>query len=77
MKEMMRYLSEVENSMAGNDLEQIKRMMACTDQSMGQHMTHYDQVKIQVDELNKGALNAMKRIGKHNTDVARMVLDSE
>ena len=40
-------------------------------------MTHYDQVKNQVNELNKGALTAMKKIGKHNTDVARMVLDSE
>ena len=40
-------------------------------------MSHYDQVKAQVDELNKGAITAMKRIGKHNPDVARMVLDSE
>ena len=34
MKEMMNYLNEVENQMKGNDLEQIKRMMKCTDQSM-------------------------------------------
>ena len=34
-------------------------------------------MKAQVDELNKGAISAMKRIGRHNTDVARMCLDSE
>ena len=31
MKEMMRYLNEVENMMSGDDLSQIKRMMKCTD----------------------------------------------
>ena len=73
----MKYLQEVESSLNGSDLEAIKKMMACTDESMDQHINHYDQLKNQVDELNKGALNAMKRIGKHNPDVARMVLDSE
>ena len=34
MKEMMKYLNEVESMMGGSDLEQIKRMMKCTDQSM-------------------------------------------
>ena len=77
MKDMMKYLQEVESSLNGSDLEAIKKMMACTDESMDQHINHYDQLKNQVDELNKGALNAMKRIGKHNPDVARMVLDSE
>ena len=77
MKEMMKYLQEVESSMNGGDLEAIKRMMKCTDQSMDQHISHYDQLKSQVDDLNKGAISAMKRIGKHNPDVARMVLDSE
>ena len=76
MKEMMRYLNEVENMMSGDDLSQIKRMMKCTDQSVDQHVAHYDLVKAQVDELNKGAMNAMKKIGRHNTDVARMVMDS-
>ena len=77
MKDMMKYLNEVESMMGGNDLEQIKRMMKCTDQSMDQHINHYDLLKKEVDELNKGALSAMKRIGKHNPDAARMVLDSE
>ena len=77
MKEMMKYLQEVESSMNGGDLEAIKRMMKCTDQSMDQHISHYDQLKSQVDDLNQGAISAMKRIGKHNPDVARMVLDSE
>ena len=45
MKEMMKYLNEVESMMAGSDLEQIKRMMKCTDQSMDQHISHYDQLK--------------------------------
>ena len=40
-------------------------------------MNHYNQIKKQVDELNTGAISAMKKIGKHNTDVQRMVLDSE
>ena len=45
MKEMMKYLQEVESSMNGGDLEAIKRMMKCTDQSMDQHISHYDQLK--------------------------------
>ena len=31
MKEMMKYLNEVESMMGGDDLSQIKRMMKCTD----------------------------------------------
>ena len=34
MQKMMNYLTEVEDMMAGNDLEHIKRMMKCTDQSV-------------------------------------------
>ena len=31
MKDMMKYLTEVESSLNGGDLEAIKKMMKCTD----------------------------------------------
>jgi len=37
MKDMMRYLNEVENMMAGTDLEEIRQMLACTKKSVEHH----------------------------------------
>lgn len=54
MKDMLKYLNEVEEMMGGNDLAQIRQMMRYQNETMEHHINSYDKIKSTVDEMNKG-----------------------
>lgn len=54
MKDMLKYLNEVEEMMGGNDLAQIRQMIRYQTESMEHHITSYDKIKSHVDDMNKG-----------------------
>mmetsp|Transcript_28578 Transcript_28578/g.35367 ORF Transcript_28578/g.35367 Transcript_28578/m.35367 type:complete len:209 (+) Transcript_28578:1378-2004(+) len=77
MHRMMKYLNAVENMMSGNDLSHIKRMLDYTGQSVKHHSKAYTGIKQQVEDMNKEATSALSKISTHNSDVKRMLLESE
>ena len=74
---MMKYLDAVENSVSGDDLAQIRRMLKYTSKSVIHHSKAYTNIKGEVENMNKDALDALRSIGQHNDDVQRMILESE
>lgn len=54
MKDMLKYLNEVEDMMGGNDLAHIRQMIRYTTETMDHHIQSYDKIKSHVDEMNKG-----------------------
>ena len=77
MKNMMKYLDAVENTMGGDDLTQIKRMLKFTTRSVDHHSKAYTNIRGEVEEMNKDAYEALNKISRHNDDVQRMLLESE
>jgi len=77
MHAMMKYLNAVENMMAGDDLEQIRRMLDYTGTSVKHHSKSYSNIKSQIEDMNKDAHSALNKISHHNDDVKRMLLESE
>ena len=45
MNEMLKYLSEVEDMLKGQDLKSIQSMIDVTKETMQQHFTAYDKFK--------------------------------
>ena len=78
MQEMLKFLDGArETSQGGDDLKAIRRMLDATSQSVDNHMAAYTNIGAQVVEMNKDAATALKKIGKHNDDVTRMLMQSE
>ena len=55
MNDMMKYLTEVEELIKGQDLQSIQSMMDVTKDVMSQHMVAYDKFKEQIDQINSQA----------------------
>ena len=45
MNDMLKYLTEVEDLIKGQDLKQIQQMMDVTKEGMTQHFQAYDKIK--------------------------------
>lgn len=54
MKDMLKYLNEVEEMMGGNDLAQIRKMIRYQTETLDHHILSYDKIKSHVDDMNKG-----------------------
>ena len=54
MKDMLKYLNEVEEMMGGNDLAQIRKMIRYQNETLEHHIVSYDKIKAHVDDMNKG-----------------------
>lgn len=52
MNEMLKYLSEVEELIKGQDLKTIQNMMDVTKETMTQHFQAYDKFKGQIEEID-------------------------
>ena len=77
MQEMMRYLTSVEDMMVGDDLEQIRKMLDTTSTSVDHHSKAYNSLKLQVDNINKEATQALGRFSKTGDDVQKLLLETE
>lgn len=77
MQEMMKYLDAVDQTMRGDDLAQIRKMLSCTSSSVKHHTSAYSNIKSQVENMNKDAASALSRISQHNDDVMRLLKESE
>lgn len=77
MKDMMKYLDAVEKSVSGDDLEQIRRMLKYTSKSVMHHSKAYTNIRGEVELMNKNASDALSHVSRHNSDVQRMLLESE
>ena len=77
MNEMMRYLASVEDMMGGNDLTEIYRMLETTGTSVQNHSKAYNNLKLQVDNLNKDATQALGKFGRTNDDISKLLLETE
>jgi hypothetical protein len=56
MKDMMKYLDDVENFLEGDDLEKIRQMIKHTRLTMDGHIQTCDKVKGDVDGMNTEGL---------------------
>ena len=74
---MMKYLDAVENSVSGDDLAQIRRMLKYTSKSVTHHSKAYTNIKSEVETMNKDASDALTNVSRHNDDIQRMLLQSE
>ena len=77
MNEMMRYLAQVENMMVGDDLTEIRKMLATTGTSVESHSKAYNSLKVQVDNLNKDATQALGKFTGTNDDIQKLLLETE
>lgn len=68
MNEMLKYLTEVEDMMKGQDLTQIQQMMDVTKDGMTQHFQAYDKMKDQITAMNIQADEAIKSLNFYEKD---------
>ena len=69
MQEMMRYLTSVEDMMGGDDLTEIYKMLETTGTSVQHHSKAYNNLKLQVDSLNKNATEALGQFADSSDDI--------
>ena len=62
MNEMLKYLSEVEDLIKGNDLKSIQQMMDVTKETMNQHFQAYDKFKDQITSISSQADQAISSL---------------
>lgn len=77
MRAMMKYLDAVENSISGDDLAQIRRMLKFTSKSVTHHSKAYTNIKSEVEGMNKEANDALLKVAQNNDDIQRLLLQSE
>lgn len=65
---MLKYLTEVEDLMKGQDLKQIQDMMDVTKEGMKQHFDAYDKIKDQITTLGAQADEAIKSLNFYGGD---------
>ena len=68
MNEMLKYLTEVEDLIKGQDLQSIASMMEVTKETMQQHFTAYDKFKDQIIHINNQADEAIKSLQFYDDD---------
>ena len=74
---MMKYLDAVENSILGDDLAQIRRMLNYTSKSVNHHSKAYSNIRNEVDDMNNNAFVALAKMSQHDAEVQRLLLQSE
>jgi hypothetical protein len=62
MNDMLKYLSEVEELIHGQDLKSIQSMMDVTKDNMDQHFQAYDKLKDSISTMNKQAEDAIESL---------------
>ena len=73
----MKYLDAVENSILGDDLAQIRRMLNYTSKSVNHHSKAYSNIRNEVDDMNNNAFVALAKMSQHDAEVQRLLLQSE
>ena len=68
MNDMLKYLSEVEDLIKGQDLTSIQQMMDVTKETMTQHFSAYDKFKEQLLTINSQADEAISLLEKYDDD---------
>mmetsp|Transcript_28212 Transcript_28212/g.21088 ORF Transcript_28212/g.21088 Transcript_28212/m.21088 type:complete len:81 (+) Transcript_28212:784-1026(+) len=62
MNEMLKYLSEVEDLIKGQDLKEIEGMMGVTKENMEFHFSAYDKLSSQINSINEEAKKAIESL---------------
>lgn len=57
MKEMLDYLNDVSDMMAGDDLSKISKMIKYSKKSMGEHVKAIDNIRDNVECMNQEAMD--------------------
>lgn len=73
MKNMMKYLDDVESFLEGDDLQKIKQMIVHTRMTMDGHIQTCDKVKGDVDGMNTEGLETMMEAGLIDKDAKAWV----
>lgn len=68
---MLKYLTEVEDMIKGNDLKAVESMIEVTKEGMTQHFEAYDKLKDQllsIDKMADEAIKTLTRDDRKNSD---------
>ncbi|CDW85388.1 UNKNOWN [Stylonychia lemnae] len=68
MNEMLKYLSEVEELIKGQDLKSIQQMMDVTKETMNQHFQACDKFKGQIQEIDNQAEEAIRILNFYDNE---------
>ena len=71
MNDMLKYLTEVEELIKGQDLKSIQQMMDVTKETMTQHFQACDKFKGQIQEIDNQAEEAIKILNFYDTDSSK------